>query len=1160
MLDNGYALMRFEILNWGNFHGYQRFNLRSSEVEGPLFAPPSACAILGVNGSGKSTLIDAMMIALLPFEGSVKLGVTNDVETGSAGGRTVRDYVLGKHSSTTGRDGGTLAGSMGRRDGCSMVLLTFRHNRNKDRCITIGRCWWYSNFVVSDTQIAFLSYNDVSIAQFCPNGKTPRAPKIFRQHCKDLLPQVQIFDTMQTYFAALSGSFGKISRDDLRIFNRAFYVKSISQIDLFIRENMLLEHPNPHLERLLENVRNGKEIAFAIDTCERKLSAIGRILKDLRKLEENVELKSSLERQELLLRLYKDWDDLRRMKEEAEKLRHRVRSHEELLPASRRAVEDARRQQLGIQSLIVHNDIDSRLQKLAVEIDYLSAQLKRLQERHALILRRAESLAVVLPRRAQDWPQFGAKIDGMLKEVGEAILERQAELSQQREMKYRIDSDAKSIREELQHLSQFKTLIPRDLHSIKLEAIEQLKIPASHLFFVGELMQVPKEQAEFRRAIESVLAPISRNLLCHPDQLELLTKWLNAKGLRSDLVAKRITPGDLNSEEGAWAGSYRSKLKSGEGSGFVLDKIEVLHESQHPFTSYLWNWLRAKFDFKIVDLKSFKADEEQLVTVEGLVKSDRRTMRKQKQNFSFSLGWDNGERVEELSSNLHSLNAKHEELIKVLSMAEKALLLDEDRRRFFEELQGECGDFIETEPSRRRLEGIVAEKEALLKGNPDYRKLKEQEVEVSRLLQELLKRESQLEAEVASDLKRISNLDLVLPRQEDELNESPLFSRLRLNFGGQSALIEALANVETDLARRKLSRHQFEAQLSNEIAVTEKLSDKLRSSASSNLNGYRRDFNDPGLSYEVPPSSSLGPFVSEWSRAEERLQKTDLPQAQEKWRRFFDQVLMESVKDTINEIKSRIYDTERSIQSINEVLKLTNFEDLPQDQRYLQIDLQSSNDDRIRRFRRSIAELEKILGPTVRAQVESQSQSIMNVLIPFVEEFQNEPAYRAYVTDVRNHFQFEVHSLRRRMDQEDERVEVFTGARRDAKSSAQTTQLAYTLLASCLAYRFKFHDPIGGQETPRMLVLDEFGGKFDNEKPREILKLLDQMGFQPILVSPMSKADLLAESVSQLVFVHKASATHSKVHSFEIASKQDYDHLIQKMSGGSRDNSTDASP
>jgi uncharacterized protein YPO0396 len=90
---------------------------------------------------------------------------------------------------------------------------------------------------------------------------------------------------------------------------------------------------------------------------------------------------------------------------------------------------------------------------------------------------------------------------------------------------------------------------------------------------------------------------------------------------------------------------------------------------------------------------------------------------------------------------------------------------------------------------------------------------------------------------------------------------------------------------------------------------------------------------------------------------------------------------------------------------------------------------------------------------------------------------------------------------------------------------------------------------VGAQETPRILILDEFGGKFDNEKPREILKLLDKMGFQSILVSPMSKADLLAEGISHFVFVHKVSATHSKVQSYEVTSKVEYERLVKEMAG-----------
>ena len=47
MIDNGYSLTQIELLNWGNFHGYQKFSLRQHMDIGGLFAPAQASAILG---------------------------------------------------------------------------------------------------------------------------------------------------------------------------------------------------------------------------------------------------------------------------------------------------------------------------------------------------------------------------------------------------------------------------------------------------------------------------------------------------------------------------------------------------------------------------------------------------------------------------------------------------------------------------------------------------------------------------------------------------------------------------------------------------------------------------------------------------------------------------------------------------------------------------------------------------------------------------------------------------------------------------------------------------------------------------------------------------------------------------------------------------------
>jgi len=239
-----------------------------------------------------------------------------------------------------------------------------------------------------------------------------------------------------------------------------------------------------------------------------------------------------------------------------------------------------------------------------------------------------------------------------------------------------------------------------------------------------------------------------------------------------------------------------------------------------------------------------------------------------------------------------------------------------------------------------------------------------------------------------------------------------------------------------------------------------------------------------------------------------------------------------------------------NINSINRVLHLTNFENLPREKRYLQIESLNSRDERIKKFLRDIRNVEKTISSEMRMlDGATSSKEAMKVLEPFVQELQDDNNYRDLVVDVRNHYSFNVHSLRRSSDpkDDDQLVEIFTGARKDAKSSAQTTQLAYALLASSLAYRFHFNDPVKGQDTLRLIVLDEFGGKFDNEKPRDILQLFDSMGFQAILVTPMSKVELLAQYTSKIVFVHKSSPSHSSVEGHSPQSLEEYKKGLKKL-------------
>lgn len=616
MLDNGFFLKRFELLNWGNFGGYQKFSVRGQGLGG-LFSEPSSSAILGVNGSGKSTLIDGFMITLLPFEKSLKLGVTNDVETGGSGGRSIKDYVLGKYASTGSRLDIQHDEVFARKTGCSALLLSFAHGSGSDKQLTLGRLWWYRDGRVLDNSLFFVSHKDTSIENFCPQGQVPASVKSFKEHVEKTLPGLDIFETAEAYFNSLSACLGGVKREDLKLLNRAFYVKSISNIDQFIRENMLVENESPHLDILLQNVRNGQEISQTIKTCEDKLELIDSVLKSLRKMQEISTQRETLRRDSEILSVYPDWILYENSRKELHEVQGALKELEIKVPSLKIKTEDLEQRFLHSQSLLTKNESFQGLQILQERVVNLENQVEILNRRKSEMEVVLGQLKIKIPKKAEDLAKLREEL-----QVKAEDLTREKELLQQQNQEILIKREAiraqaEELKSEILHLQSNQSLIPRVLYDIKLRACTELKIPKSNLMFVGEVLQVPKEFESYRRAIESVLDPISKNLLCHPDSLDKFTKWLNTHKVATNVVVKRIESAEL----------VRTRAPE-FGKKSILRYIEVLGETENIFFGYMWNWLQDVFDYQIAEVAEFRKGQGKLVTLEGLVKTDGRTMKK----------------------------------------------------------------------------------------------------------------------------------------------------------------------------------------------------------------------------------------------------------------------------------------------------------------------------------------------------------------------------------------------------------------------------------------------------------------------------------------------------------------------------------------------------
>lgn len=1133
MLTTGHTLVRIELLNWGNFDGLHTVNLYSQNAGGPLFAPPPSSAILGVNGSGKSTIIDGIMISLLPFETILKLGVTNDYEKGSGGGRRVEDYVLGKFASTGGHEAKDLSMVYNRQNGLSIFQLTFKHNERSESFLTVGTAWWYNNYKVGN-RLFYTSQSDIKIKDICLEDQLPKNAKVFKEIFQTKGMNPQCFDTAQSYFTILSALLGGVTRDDLKLFNRAFYVKSIENIDYFIRDNMLIEEENKNLGALLENVANGNHITQQIDLCRKKLEGTFKILDTLHHLSELQGKILEEARQKSFVQLFQYWLPVclgkEKLTESEKKLVHSLVQ----IPLLQKEENSITIQINVLEDQLRNSETARNLEMLEGQIGLIKEKLSIFRSQNE-IFKALMTLAEIKNSANQDSASKLLLIKDRISELTEKISKGNNDLISERNEEHLLQNSSIRIRDELKHLESHKTLIPKPLYEIKVNAIKELKLPEYSLMFVGETIAIKESLS--RLAVEAALEPISRNLLVHPDYLDKFTSWLDKTKLNFSLTVKRIAHEEILLHE---------ELDQENRQG-ILSMIALRDQRENPFKSYVAKWLNSNFAYNLVSVGEFKRGTGLLVTEEGLVKRDRTTMRKLKRDFTYSLGWNPAQRIEELAAKLISLNHSWSACKQRITDLENKM---DVQKNLIHSLQSyktlEVMEFLNFPSLEKNVQELELRKDALLKKDKDLVRMDTEVKDLKAKRETVMMDLAAFKAQERELKKEAEQIRLQLPLLEDVLKRTRHFTEALAIFGGEEMIEEALLKARNKF---ELNQHKILDEIDQRLQALAKNKESYIGKIGSLLTQYQREFGDPNLSY-LFDMEKVSALMNGWSQHKEKLEKSELADLQEKWKEFFNDILINSIRDTLDEIKGQLRKIQENLISINKVLKMNHFEKLPDEERYLQIDHSWSQNDSIRRFRKESTEIEKIFSsPELRIKLEEASSEVIKPLKDFVDYLKDDARERTFVTDVRNHFLFKVHSWARRIHpQSDELMETFMGARHDAKSSAQTTQLAYTLLASSLAYRFHFNDPVKGKDTPRMIILDEFGGKFDNEKPRDILRMLGHMGFQSILVSPMTKAEILADDLSYVSLVHKASAKKSKVQSFQIQSKEDYNKIVRELS------------
>jgi uncharacterized protein YPO0396 len=145
------------------------------------------------------------------------------------------------------------------------------------------------------------------------------------------------------------------------------------------------------------------------------------------------------------------------------------------------------------------------------------------------------------------------------------------------------------------------------------------------------------------------------------------------------------------------------------------------------------------------------------------------------------------------------------------------------------------------------------------------------------------------------------------------------------------------------------------------------------------------------------------------------------------------------------------------------------------------------------------------------------------------------------VTDVRQWFEFNA-SERYRADGSEK--EFYEGS--GGKSGGQKEKLAYTILASALAYQFGLQFGEIKSRSFRFVVIDEAFGRGSDESTRYGLELFKKLNLQLLIVTPLQKIHIIEGHVNSFHFVSNREGNNSQVSNF---TKQEYEQEKIRRTG-----------
>lgn len=1072
----GFRLQRFEVMNWGTF----------DQRPWVLDLQGGIALLTGANGSGKSTLVDALLTLLVPNKRR------NYNQASSATGKRERDeksYVQGAYGRTRAEESYGSKPKLLREKGKLSVLLAYFSDRISKQEVTLAQVLWMEDgsvrkfFVIADAELTIATH----FAQCSRISDLKKQLKV---------AGAETFEEFVKYSQQFRKRLGLQSEKALDLFNQTVSIKEIGGLNDFVRNHMLEKTDvQTKIRELQESYENLTISHTAIQKARKQLEALLPLTEQAEKYTKLKNEVVSLQQLQSIVPVYFASKRLNLLTQELQAIEEQLTQSQHHRNESDRQLTNLRQQEKDLDFAIKQDSVGQRLQELKRELEQqqkeVNSKKKQANEYNCL----AQRLDFAQYSDSHTFYMTRTKGEALKQEIIVALQTLETQRDQEKLLSADLQKQQAQLEDELKSLRSRKSQIPKTNLDIRDRLVNALNLNDTDLPFIGELLQVRSEEQEWEGAIERLLGSFGLCVLVPDIHFETVNAYVNRTNLQGRLIYYPVTPIAPNPTQ--------RPLDPRQ----VPYKLEIKQENE-TFSQWLRDQLVRQFSYICCNTVDQLQHETRAITPKGLIKhsgerheKDDRSPISERSNYI--LGWNNASKIKALEGDLKHINqqlAQSDKRVQFLEQQRKQRLQQtswlQDLMKFadFSEIDWQTmeRDRIELQKQRQQLE----ESSDRLKQLEIQLKATQAEITQTDQQRERLIREIQsLEDSQRDNRRKQNNCEMKLRSVTDseiEAFEKRMAAKLRQCLMTLETIIQDEANLRDSL-QEQLRQH-------------ERQQDDSRSSLNMRMLNFKNAF--PETVSELGTSLD---YLDEYLKLKAQIEQDDLPRHEQRFKQLMNEKVIIAISMFKSSLEKQEEEIQQAIDDLNHSLQQIDYTDYT----YIQLCCDTTRSSEVRDFKE---DLKVCLGDVARQTSEDNEERFKSIQTRLIERFKSQERWTGLVTDVRNWLDFSVSERYRSNNTEKEHHTDSSG-----KSGGQKVKLAYTILASAIAYQFGLNQAAIKHKSFRFVVIDEAFSKSDDGNARYAMELFRNLNLQLLVITPKDKINVIEPYIHSLHFVSNLS-------------------------------------